>query len=139
VPNAVADLTEAELVKWGEEFGRSLRLPACVVLVGDLGAGKTTLVRAIARALGTLEPVTSPTYNLVHEYSSPRGHVFHLDLYRLRDAEQLHQLGWEDIQRHGGLIIVEWPDRAADALPEPHLTLRLEHIPGRPDQRRLSW
>lgn len=135
----VAELTEPELVAWGEEFGRSLEWPACVVLEGDLGSGKTTLVRAIAKAQGLLEPVTSPTYNLVHEYSSPRGHVFHLDLYRLDDGEDLHQLGWEEIQHAGGLILIEWPERARGKLPEPHQVLRLEHVDDEPDVRRLTW
>lgn len=135
----VAELTERELVAWGEAFGRALRLPACVVLAGDLGAGKTTLVRAIARAQGYLEPVTSPTYSLVHEYLSPRGHIFHLDLYRLRDPSELHQLGWDDILRGGGLVLVEWPERAGEHLPEPHVTLRLDHVDGRPEVRRLTW
>ncbi len=139
VPRAVADLTEAELTEWGVQFGRGLALPACVVLSGDLGAGKTTLVRAIARAQGFLEPVTSPTYGLVHEYESPRGHIHHVDLYRLRDAAQLHQIGWDEILRSKGLILIEWPDRAGDALPEPHVALQLEHIPDQPDRRRLTW
>jgi tRNA threonylcarbamoyladenosine biosynthesis protein TsaE len=134
-----AELTEAELAAWGAAFGRSLTLPACVVLSGDLGAGKTTLVRAIARAQGTLEPVTSPTYSLVHEYSSPRGPVLHLDLYRLKSAEELHQLGWEEILRSRGLVLIEWPERAAGLLPEGHVELRLAHVDGRPDRRRLSW
>jgi tRNA threonylcarbamoyladenosine biosynthesis protein TsaE len=135
----VAELTEQELVAWGEAFGSALELPACVVLEGDLGTGKTTLVRAIAKAQGALEPVTSPTYSLVHEYFSPRGHVFHLDLYRLGDREQLHQLGWEEIQRAGGLILIEWPERARGELPEPHTVLRLEHVEDEPDVRRLTW
>jgi tRNA threonylcarbamoyladenosine biosynthesis protein TsaE len=134
-----AELTEAELVAWGERFGRELTLPCCVVLSGDLGAGKTTLVRAIARAQGTLEPVTSPTYSLVHEYSSPRGPVMHLDLYRLKSPEELHQLGWEDALRSRGLVLVEWPERAGGMLPARHVALRLEHVAGRPDRRRLTW
>jgi tRNA threonylcarbamoyladenosine biosynthesis protein TsaE len=134
-----AELTEEELVAWGEAFGRTLALPACIVLSGDLGAGKTTLVRAIARAQGTLEPVTSPTYSLVHEYSSPRGPVLHLDLYRLKSPEELHQLGWDEIVRSRGLVLVEWPEQAAGMLPERRVALHLEHVDGRPDRRRLSW
>ncbi len=135
----VADLTEAELAAWGERFGRALALPACVVLSGDLGAGKTTLVRAIARAQGTLEPVTSPTYSLVHEYSSPRGPVLHLDLYRVKSPAELHQLGWEEVLRSRGLVLIEWPEHAGGMLPESHVTLRLEHVAGAPDRRRLTW
>ena len=135
----VAELTEKELVAWGEAFGAALPLPATVLLSGDLGAGKTTLVRAIARAQGFLEPVTSPTYSLVHEYQSPRGTVFHLDLYRLKGPEELYQLGWEEILRSRGLVLIEWPDRAGEQLPTPSVTLYLEHVPGRADVRRLTW
>ncbi len=135
----VAEFTEGELVRWGEEFGRSLTFPTWVTLRGDLGAGKTTLVRAIARAQGMLEPVTSPTYSVVREYYSPRGRVFHLDLYRLEDPEQLHQLGWEEIRRAKGLVLIEWPELAASALPGDAVALALEHVPDRPDVRRLTW
>lgn len=135
----VAEFTEGELVRWGEEFGRSLTFPTWVTLRGDLGAGKTTLVRAIARAQGMLEPVTSPTYSVVREYYSPRGRVFHLDLYRLEDPEQLHQLGWEEIRRAKGLVLIEWPELAASALPNDVVALALEHVPDRPDVRRLTW
>jgi tRNA threonylcarbamoyladenosine biosynthesis protein TsaE len=135
----VAELTEPELALWGERFGRALPLPAFVVLRGELGAGKTTLVRAIARAQGALEPVSSPTYGIVREYISPRGEVVHIDLYRIGDPEELHQIGWEDVLRSRGLVLLEWPERAENALPKDHLTLHLEHVPGRPDVRRLTW
>ncbi|MHB1299099.1 MAG: tRNA (adenosine(37)-N6)-threonylcarbamoyltransferase complex ATPase subunit type 1 TsaE [Gemmatimonadaceae bacterium] len=135
----VAELTEKELVAWGEAFGAALQLPATVLLSGDLGAGKTTLVRAIARAQGFLEPVTSPTYSLVHEYQSPRGTVFHLDLYRLKGPEELYQLGWEEILRSRGLVLIEWPERAGGQLPTPSVGLHLEHVAGRADVRRLTW
>lgn len=134
-----AELTELELAAWGAEFGRALELPACVVLSGDLGAGKTTLVRAIARAQGTLEPVTSPTYSIVHEYHSPRGHIFHLDLYRIKSPAELYQLGWEEVSRSKGLVLVEWPERAGDALPVERIALHLEHVDGKPGVRRLTW
>ena len=134
-----AELTEAELVAWGERFGRELAFPAFIALAGDLGAGKTTLVRAIARAQGFLEPVTSMSYGLVREYASPKGPVFHLDLYRLEGAHELPQIGWEDILQTRGLVLVEWPERALGALPPDHRTLTLAHVDGRPDVRRLTW
>lgn len=133
------ELTEAELLEWGDRFGRQLALPAFITFTGDLGAGKTTLIRAIARAQGSLEPVTSQSYGLVHEYASPRGPVIHIDLYRLEGPEELAQLGWDDILRTRAIVLVEWPDRAMGALPERHVALRLEHIDGRPEVRRLSW
>lgn len=116
-----------------------LRAPAVVALSGDLGAGKTTLTQAIAAGLGVTEDVTSPTYALVHEYGSARGTVWHLDLYRLRDAGQLAQLGWDDILASGDVVLIEWPERAADALPADARALRLEHVQGRVDVRSLSW
>lgn len=138
-PVGVADLSEAELAAWGEAFGRTLRAPACITLAGDLGAGKTTLVQAIARGLGVVEPVTSPTYALVHEYVSPQGPVHHLDLYRLREPAQLAQLGWDELVRGGGIVMVEWPERAERLLPSEVRALTLTYLPGRPDARRLTW
>ena len=135
----VAELDEPALVRWGEEFGRTLAVPAFVTLSGDLGAGKTTLVRAIARAQGALEPVTSQSYALVHEYASPRGPVIHVDLYRLRGPAELSQIGWDDILRARAIVLVEWPDRADGALPPTQVALRLDHVDGRPEVRRLSW
>lgn len=135
----VAELDEAALRAWGEAYGAGLEAPAFVTLEGDLGAGKTTLVQAIARGLGVTEDVTSPTYALVHEYASPRGRVSHCDLYRLRDPSQLAQLGWEDLRRGAGIVLVEWPDRARDALPSDARALRLAHVPGHPALRRLTW
>lgn len=134
-----ADLTEGELVAWGADFAATLPAGACVTLSGDLGAGKTTLVRAIAVALGVTEPVTSPTYALVHEYRAPRGTVVHVDLYRLERAEQLPQIGWDELVRSDATMLVEWPERAPEAIPHDHLPLRLEHLAGRPDRRRLTW
>lgn len=138
-PVPVAELSEAGLVQWGEQFGRSLAVPSFVTLSGDLGAGKTTLVRAIARAQGATELVTSQSYALVSEYASPRGPVIHVDLYRLHGADELPQIGWDDILRARAIVLVEWPDRAEGALPLDQMALRLEHVDGRPEVRRLSW
>lgn len=135
----VADLTEPELAGWGARFARTLTAPACVTLSGELGAGKTTLVRAIAGALGVAEPVTSPTYALVHEYRSAATPVIHVDLYRLERPEQLPQLGWNDFVAESAVLLVEWPERAPDAIPAGRIALTLEHVAGRSDVRRLTW
>lgn len=135
----VAELGHVELVAWGEAFGRAVRAPVCITLAGDLGAGKTTLVQAIARGIGVTEPVTSPTYALVHEYASPAGPVHHLDLYRLREPSQLAQLGWDELLRSGGIVLVEWPERAERLLPSGVSALTLAHVPGKPEVRRLTW
>lgn len=134
-----AELDLAALRAWAEAYASSLRAPAVIALRGDLGAGKTTLAQALLAALGVRDDVTSPTYALVHEYDSPRGPVHHLDLYRLRDASQLAQLGWDDILRGRGIVVVEWPERAGPMMPADARELSLEHVPERLDVRRLSW
>lgn len=121
-------LTEAELVSWGERFGRAAQPPLVVTLAGDLGAGKTTLVQAICRGYGVHEAVTSPTFALVHEYRGARSPVYHLDLYRLTGPEQLTNLAWDEIVSSHALVLVEWPERAGDRLPS-HVPLDLEHLP----------
>ena len=104
----VADLTEVELVAWGEALGRALVAPAFVTLTGDLGAGKTTLVAAILRGAGVTDAVTSPTYAVVHRYTAPTlGPVHHADLYRLRGPQELAAIGWESLD------VAYWPKLAA--------------------------
>ena len=130
-------LTREELVAWGEAFGRAARPPLCVAIAGELGAGKTTLVQAICRGYGVTEPVTSPTFALVHEYQSPRSTVFHLDLFRLQRPNELAGLGWDDIVQAHALVLVEWPERAAGALPPDHVGIELQHVPNEDDHRLL--
>ena len=130
-------LTEAELEAWGEHFGQAATAPLVVAISGELGAGKTTLVRAICRGYGVAGEVTSPTYALVHEYASRRGPVFHLDLYRLSGAAELTNIGWDDIILSDALVLVEWPERAGGRLPSPAVHLALEHVPDDPQRRIL--
>ena len=130
-------LTLPELVAWGERLGRALTPPMLVAISGDLGAGKTTLIQAICRGYGVTDPVTSPTFALVHEYRAPRSPVFHIDLYRLERPAELTSIGWDDIVRAEALILVEWPERAGDRLPSAHVPIDLEHLPGEPNKRVL--
>ncbi len=134
-----AELSLPELRAWATAFAARLQPPAVVALRGDLGAGKTTFAQALLAALGVSGDVTSPTFALVHEYGTPRGPVHHLDLYRLRDASQLAALGWDDILRAKGVVLVEWPERAEGALPSDMIELQLAHVPGAPERRRLEW
>ncbi|HEY0776637.1 MAG TPA: tRNA (adenosine(37)-N6)-threonylcarbamoyltransferase complex ATPase subunit type 1 TsaE [Gemmatirosa sp.] len=130
-------LTRDELVAWGEAFGRVAVAPLLVALGGELGAGKTTLVQAICRGYGVTEPVTSPTYALVHEYDAPRGRVWHADLYRLRGPDELDALGWDELVASDALGLIEWPGRAGARLPSGTVPIDLEHVPGDPDRRVL--
>ena len=135
-PEGALAVTRAELVAWGERFGRAAHPGTVVAISGDLGAGKTTLVQAICRGYGVTEEVTSPTYALVHEYAAPRSRVHHLDLYRLEGEADLTNIGWDDVMASGGLVLVEWPERAGARLPA-HVTIDLEHLPGDADRRLL--
>jgi tRNA threonylcarbamoyladenosine biosynthesis protein TsaE len=136
-PRSRLALTRDELSAWGEALGRTAHAPLVVTLAGDLGAGKTTLAQAICRGYGVTEPVTSPTYALVHEYASPRGAVYHLDLYRLDDPRELDGLGWDEIVAAPALVLVEWPERAAGRVPTGVVVLDLEHHPSDEERRVL--
>jgi tRNA threonylcarbamoyladenosine biosynthesis protein TsaE len=112
-----------------EAFGE--RLAVCcksgllIFLHGHLGAGKTTLVRGFLRALGHTGRVKSPTYTLVEPYSVAQRNLFHLDLYRLTDAEELEWIGIRDLLGGETLCLVEWPEQGAGILPEPDLHIYL--------------
>lgn len=99
--------------------------PLRIHLHGPLGAGKTSLVRAMLRELGVTGTVRSPTYTLVEPYSTARGPVHHLDLYRIAGARELEALDLPSMDE--GLLLVEWPERGAGALAAPDLVLALDH------------
>jgi tRNA threonylcarbamoyladenosine biosynthesis protein TsaE len=130
-------LTEGELRHWGEELGRSITPPLLVTLTGELGVGKTTLAQAICLGYGVRDEITSPTYALVHEYRAPKSAVFHIDLYRLDSPDQLMNIGWDEIVSSRSLILVEWPERAGQRLPDDHLPIDLDYAPANPLQRIL--
>ena len=96
-----------------------------LLLRGELGAGKSTFARALIRALGHTGPVPSPTYTLVEPYEVPAGAIYHIDLYRVSDEEELRFLGWTELDE--GLRIVEWPDRAPGIAAEADLLLTLDY------------
>ena len=113
--------------------------PALVTLTGELGAGKTTMTQAICRGLGVTEPVTSPTFALIHEYAAFAVRVVHCDLYRLDSARAVASLGLDDMfADSSAIVLVEWPERAGAMLPIASLALTLEHIAAQPDARRCT-
>ena len=128
-------LDRAELIAWGERFGHAAIPPLVVALSGELGAGKTTLVQAICRGYGVQEPVTSPTFAIVHRYAGTRSEVLHLDLYRLQGPRDLENIGWDELLLEPALVLVEWPERARGALPQHHVPIELRHLPDQPEKR----
>jgi len=129
-----AVLTEGELVSRGEQLGQELTPGAVILLSGDLGAGKTTLARAIIRGLGAGEAVSSPTYALVHHYHGARGDIYHVDAYRLRHPDEAADLDWDTLASADALL-VEWPERAAGWVPPASLHIALDHTDD--DARRV--
>lgn len=116
---------EAATARLGAALLVELDGPALVLLAGDLGAGKTTLVRGFLRAAGHTGPVRSPTYTLVESYRAECGPVHHFDLYRLGDPLELEELGGRDYFAGDAWCFVEWPERAAGLLPPADLVIEL--------------
>ena len=100
----------------GAALAKILPAGAVIAYEGDLGAGKTAFTRGLARGLGYAEPVTSPTYTIVNEYLGGRLPLFHFDMYRLRSADDLWDIGWEDYLDRGGICAVEWSENVEEAL-----------------------
>lgn len=113
-----------ETLEFGIRLGRLLKPGDIICLEGELGAGKTMLTRGIARGLEIVDNVTSPTYTLINEY---RGRVplYHFDLYRLEDGEELFHIGGEDLLYGQGVSVIEWASRAEDMLPPACLWVRI--------------
>ncbi|HVM49757.1 MAG TPA: tRNA (adenosine(37)-N6)-threonylcarbamoyltransferase complex ATPase subunit type 1 TsaE [Candidatus Acidoferrum sp.] len=140
----------AETAALGEAWGREAERGLVIGLSGDLGAGKTQLVKGLARGLGITEPVRSPTFALVNIYSGGRLTLFHLDLYRLETREQIIAAGLEDYLQPEGVTVIEWAERWLDApAPQPthheprntqHATRPAEDTPplAPPDRVRIA-
>ena len=129
-------VTEVELLAEGERIGRTLPPRSVVLLEGELGAGKTTLIKAIVRGLGGGDVASSPTYTLVHHYEGRRGPVYHVDCYRLRVPEEASDLDWEALSAADALLI-EWPERGGAWIPPSTHRVRLLHVAD-PDRRVLE-
>ncbi|MBI3910430.1 MAG: tRNA (adenosine(37)-N6)-threonylcarbamoyltransferase complex ATPase subunit type 1 TsaE [Armatimonadetes bacterium] len=118
----------------GEALGRSAEPNTVIGLRGPLGAGKSTLAQGIARGLGVTEPVSSPTFNLVQEYAG-RLPFWHVDAYRIRSLDEIIDLSLPELLQGGGVVVIEWSERLARALPADRLEAHLTVLEG--DRRRI--
>ena len=125
----------AETEAVGVALGQVLQPGAVIAYRGDLGAGKTAFTRGLARGLGCGEQVTSPTYTIVNEYLTGRMPLFHFDMYRLKSADDLWDIGWDDYLERGGVCAVEWSENVEDAMEDAiYVTIEKTGI----DSRRIT-
>ncbi|MGH9721514.1 MAG: tRNA (adenosine(37)-N6)-threonylcarbamoyltransferase complex ATPase subunit type 1 TsaE [Bryobacteraceae bacterium] len=135
-PLTIETASEEETIALGEQLARRLPERAVVLLIGNLGAGKTTLAKGIVKGLGAAPPeeVASPTFTLIHEYGrGPR--VYHIDLYRIEDERDAETLGLDEILERDAVVLVEWGERFPRLIPSDRIEIRLEHEGG--DRRRI--
>ncbi|MFN7932910.1 MAG: tRNA (adenosine(37)-N6)-threonylcarbamoyltransferase complex ATPase subunit type 1 TsaE [Bryobacteraceae bacterium] len=128
--------SEEAMIALGEHIAGRLASRCLVFLTGNLGAGKTTLSKGIAKGLGVAAPdeVSSPTFTLIHEYGDPV-RLYHIDLYRLDEPRQLMTLGLDEIFDRNAVVLIEWPEKFARWLPKPDVEIRIEREDG---QRRVT-
>lgn len=118
--------TAGQTRKIGERIGRMLRAGDAVLLSGELGAGKTMLAQGIGRGMGVRDPIKSSSFVIMNEYEGTTLRLYHADLYRLEEPEQVAELALEE-HASPGVLVVEWPERAPNELPEHHLLIRLSY------------
>ena len=124
-------------MEFGRRLARQIQAPQIVLLIGDLGAGKTTLAKGLISGLGTCQPedVLSPTFSLVHEYEGdPK--VYHIDLYRLDRVPEFETLGLDDLWDEHAIVLIEWGEKFSDQLPGPRMEIRISD--GGDDNREIS-
>lgn len=126
---------EDETRAFGLELGASLRKGDIVALIGDLGTGKTALTKYIAEGLGIRETITSPTFTIVQEYRQGRLPLYHFDVYRIGDPEEMYELGYEEYFYGDGVCVIEWADLIEGLLPEYTKVIRIEY--GKNQEERI--
>ena len=119
-----------ETYRLGKRVGEALRKGDVVALTGELGSGKTVLSQGIAHGLGVHGgyAITSPTFTLVNEYPGREGTFYHLDLYRLSDAVDLEEVGFEEYLQTGGIMVIEWAEKIYDILPEGAIVIMFSYL-----------
>jgi len=118
---------ENETINEGEKLGKSLTRGTVVALYGDLGAGKTAFTRGIAKGLGITMNVSSPTFTIVNEYPGDIP-LFHFDMYRLENENELFDIGWDDYLERNGICVVEWSEKVPGAFTDDTIVVKIENL-----------
>lgn len=129
--------SEDETIALGEKLAHTFPPGATVLLIGNLGAGKTTFTKGVVQGLGAaaIEEVSSPTFTLIHEYGSPPA-VYHVDLYRLESAREVSTLGLDELFDSNALVLIEWGERFLELMPSNRIEIRLKTLDG--DDREIE-
>ncbi len=118
---------EEETKKFGEKLCEKLTAGSIVALTGDLGTGKTTLTKAIAAGLGVTDVITSPTFNIVKQYDSGRLPLYHFDVYRIGDVDEMYEIGYEEYFFGDGVCVIEWADLIEEIIPDYAVRIEIEY------------
>ena len=127
----------AETQALGAALAKQLQPDDVLLMVGDMGAGKSEFTRGLARGLGVTGYVTSPTFTILQVHEDGRLPLYHFDWYRLSSAEELYELSMDEYLQNGGVAVIEWPSRAEEVLPESYLEVALEPLGD--DERRITF
>ena len=128
-PESYRTQSEEETIALGERLAKELPSPSVVLLIGNLGAGKTTLAKGIAQGMGVAatEEVSSPTFTLIHEFGDPVS-LYHIDLYRLDEPAEVASLGLDEIFTRDAVVLIEWGERFPELMPEDRIEITLRRL-----------
>lgn len=128
--------SEAETMALAKRIGERLKGPLCLTLDGDLGAGKTHFAQGLGQGLGVKEALTSPTFTLMNTYTSGREELYHFDLYRIEEEEELDYIGFSEYA-HKSISLIEWANKFPDSLPEDRVSIRIDIVG--PEERKITF
>ena len=138
MPDYISNSPE-ETKSMGKDFSKNLTKGNIVALYGELGSGKTQFIKGICKGLGVKEIVTSPTFIIINEYTASLvENVFHFDLYRIKNKEEVFSLGFEEYMTRDGIILIEWPELVEDELPKETFKIFMSHSGNSENTRSIS-
>lgn len=122
----------------GEQIGKLCNPGDIICLIGDLGTGKTHMTKGIAKGLNVEDYITSPTFNIVNEYTSGRVKLFHFDVYRVNDPDEIAAIGFDEYIFSDGVSIIEWANYIDELIPKEHISILIEKIPHQDEHRKIT-
>jgi tRNA threonylcarbamoyladenosine biosynthesis protein TsaE len=128
---------ENETQLFGAEFSKNLKGGSVIALSGELGSGKTQFIKGICKGLGVKEIVNSPTFIIVNEYNTGSFKIFHFDLYRIKSADEVINIGLYDYLDSGGIMLIEWPELIMSILPQSTVKISLSHMDSNENMREI--